>query len=123
MRVLLDEMYPSAIADQLRARGIDAASVHEGPLRALEQTADVDVLAAAGTAGGVLVTENVRDFGRIERELLGAGGAHGGLVFTTNRQFPRAGGDAVGRLVEALTALARSDSDLRNRSVFLRPAD
>ncbi len=122
MRVLLDEMYPPGIADQLRARGIDAASVCEEPHRALEQTADVDVLAAASTSGRVLVTENVRDFGRIERELLAAG-AHAGLVFTTNRQFPRAGGDAVGRLVEALTALARSDSDLRNRSVFLRPAD
>jgi predicted nuclease of predicted toxin-antitoxin system len=33
LKLRLDEMYPSLIADELRARGHDVVSVHEAPER------------------------------------------------------------------------------------------
>ena len=40
MKLLLDEMYAPAIAEQLRARGHDVASVHDAAYRALEGEPD-----------------------------------------------------------------------------------
>ena len=40
MKLLLDEMYAPAIAEQLRARGHDVASVHDAAYRVLEGEPD-----------------------------------------------------------------------------------
>lgn len=117
MKLLLDEMYAPAIPTQLRLRGHDVVSVHEDP--ALVGAPDDEVLAAAQAAGRALVTENVRDYRPLEAALLGSGGHHGGLVYTSNRQFPRGHPATAGRLVLALDALLREPGTLTDRSMFL----
>jgi Domain of unknown function (DUF5615) len=121
LRLLIDEMYSPALAVQLRARGHDVVSVHE-PGHGLEAGAsDADVLAAAQRDERALVTENVRDYRPLEIALLADGSHHAGLVYTSNRQFPRGDPATLGRLVRALEALVREGQDLRDRSIFLPP--
>ena len=123
MRLLLDEMYAPAIAAELRARGHDVISAHD-PGHALPTGAsDADVLAAAQRDERTLVTENVRDYRPLESALLADGSHHAGLVYTTNRQFPRGDPATMGRLVRALDALLRAAPDLRDGSIFLMRAD
>ena len=105
MKLLLDEMYPATVAEQLRTRGHDVVSVHDPDFRRLEGTPDEDVFAAAAAEGRVLVTENVADFRRLEAEALARGESTPGLVFTTNQQFPRGHPGTIGRLIRALAAL------------------
>jgi hypothetical protein len=124
LRLLLDEMYAPAVAAELRARGDDAASVHDPAHGHLEGALDADVLAAARREERALVTENVRDFRLLEGRTLAESGAHHmGLVYTSDRQFPRGDPATTGRLVRALDALPRDAPDLRDRSIFLTPVD
>lgn len=120
MRLLLDEMYPATIADELRARGHDAASIHDKDCRWLEGAPDAEVFAAALSAGRVIVTENVPDYRRLEAAALARGEGVPGLVFTTNRRFPRGRAGTVGQLVIALEALLEERSEL-STAVFLGP--
>ena len=121
MRLLLDEMYPPAVAAQLRARGHDVVSVHDPDHRRLEGAPDPEVFAAAAAQERALVTENVPDFRRLEQDALARGQPHALLVFTTNRQFPRGEPGTTGRLVQALDALLRQ-SPPPGRSLFLQRA-
>lgn len=105
MRLLLDEMYSAAVAEQLRGRGHDVVSIHDPEYRRLEGAPDEDVFAAALAEERALVTENVPDFRRLEAEALARGQQTPRLIFTTNRQFPRGDPAALGRLVLALDAL------------------
>ena len=92
-------MYAPAIAAELRARGHDVISAHD-PGHALPTGAsDADVLAAAQRDERTLVTENVRDYRPLESALLADGSRHAGLVYTTNRQFPRGDLDRCPRLL------------------------
>jgi len=43
MKLLIDEMYTATIADQLRTRGHDVASVHDPAYRTLEGAPDDEV--------------------------------------------------------------------------------
>lgn len=99
MRLLLDEMYPSLVARDLRARGRDVVSVHDAPGRG---TPDEDVLEFACDQGRAVVTENVRDYRPLAQGRLAAGGSHCGLVLTTEKRWPRS---KVGALVAALDRL------------------
>ena len=121
MRLLLDEMYASTIAEQLRARGHDVGSVHDPEYRTLEGAPDEEVWAAALAADRVLVTENVQDFRRIEADALARAQPVAGLIFTTDRQFPRGDPTTIGRLVTALDALLVAEPELAT-SLFLKPA-
>ncbi len=123
MRLLLDEMYAPAVAAALRARDHDVVSVHDASHVFLAGAADADVLAAARCEERTLVTENVRDFRPLESALLAAGSHHAGLIYTSNRQFPRGDPGTTGRLVRALDALLRITPDLRDRAVFLASVD
>ena len=123
MRLLLDEMYAPAIALELRKRGHDVASVHDAASPALAGASDPEVLSVAQAEGRALVTENVRDFRPLEADLIARGGHHPGLVYTSNRQFPRGHPATAGRLVRALDALLREDHDLRDRAIFLARID
>lgn len=120
MRLLLDEMYPPSIAEQLRARGHDVASVHDPDHRTLEGEPDSKIWAAAIAADRVLVTENVQDFRRIELAALAREQPTTRLVFTTDRQCPRGEPATVGRLVTALDALLNEKPEL-STALFLRP--
>ena len=123
MRLLLDEMYAPVVAAALRARDHDVVSVHDASHVFLTGAVDEDVLAAARSEERALVTENVRDFRPLESSLLAAGSHHAGLVYTSNRRFPRGDPATTGRLVRALDALLRSTPDLRDRAVFLASID
>lgn len=79
-------MYSPRIAHELRARGHDVVSVHEEPGSG---TADEDVLDHARAEQRAVVTENVRDYRPLAEALIVAGNNHSGLVYTTDRRWPR----------------------------------
>ena len=123
MRLLLDEMYAPAVAVELRARGHDAVSLHDAGRTHLVGASDSDVLAAARREDRTLVTENIRDFRPLESALLADGSHHAGLVYTSNRQFPRGDPATTGRLVRSLDALLSTAPELRDRAIFLARVD
>lgn len=116
-------MYAPAVAVELRARGHDAFSLHDASRAHLVGASDADVLAAARQENRTLVTENVRDFRPLESAMLADGSHHAGLVYTSNRQFPRGDPATTGRLVRAFDALRRTAPDLSDRAIFLASAD
>ena len=120
MRLLLDEMYTPTIAEQLRARGHDAASIHDPEYRTLEGEPDHEVWAAGIADDRALVSENVQDFRRIEANALAHAQPVARLIFTTDRQFPRGDPATLGRLVSALDALLAANPDLAT-ALFLKP--
>lgn len=93
-RLLLDEMFAPAIADELCRRGHDVlALVADAELRALS---DPEVYEEAGRQSRRIVTENVKDF----RPLVAASSGPG-VLFTSSRSFPRSRRN-LGPLIEAL---------------------
>jgi hypothetical protein len=121
VKLLLDEMYPPVVAEQLRARGHDVVSVHDPEYRRLEGGPDEEAFAAALAESRALVTENVPDFRRLEAEALAHGEAHAALVFTSNRQFPRGKPGTTGHLIDALHTLMSERSTLRASLFLERP--
>jgi predicted nuclease of predicted toxin-antitoxin system len=100
LRLLLDEMYTAAVAEQLRRRDRDVVAVAE---RAdLRGTPDEDLLAWARADDRALVTDNQRDFIPIHHRCIADGHDHRGLILTTNRRFPRGQPATTGKLVVAL---------------------
>lgn len=99
MKLLLDEMYPRVIAERLGGRGHDVISVHDAPGRG---ASDPEVLEYARSEGRALVTENIRDYRPLAERLISTGESHAGLVFTTDRRWPR---NDAGALINALERL------------------
>jgi hypothetical protein len=81
-RLLLDEMYPPALAGALRNRGHDVTAVAGDP--ELTGADDRTILTAATRDARCLVTENVRDFAVLARHT-----AHAGLLFVSAARWPR----------------------------------
>jgi predicted nuclease of predicted toxin-antitoxin system len=121
MKLLLDEMYAPSVAEQLRARGHDVVSVHDPEYRALQGAPDEEVWATAIADDRWLVSENVRDFRRIEAHALARVEPTARLILTTDRQFPRGDPATIGRLVLALDALL-VEPPTHATALFLRPA-
>lgn len=122
MRLLIDELYPPAIARQLRERGHDVIGVQEdAALRGLD---DRTLFEEACRQGRAIVTENVGDFLALDAELRARGGTSPGLILTNNRTFPRGRPGVVGALVEALDALlsGRVEQGLAGEVIWLRRA-
>jgi predicted nuclease of predicted toxin-antitoxin system len=113
LRLLLDEMYPPALAEALRADGIEAFMVVE---RGLGGRSDSDVLAAAAEDGDVVLTENVADFSRIAPERLTAGQHHAGVLIALSSRFSRRH-SGIPKLVVVVRALV--EEDLGDRFVYL----
>ena len=80
-------------------------SVHESPGSG---TPDEQLLDHARAEGRALLTENVRDYRPLAEALLVAGDSHAGLVFTTEKRWPRA---SPGALITALDGLLASTSE------------
>ena len=93
-RLLLDEMYPPALAALLSDRGHDVVAVAGHP--ELAGSPDEAILDAATSGGRCLVTENVRDFAALARYT-----GHGGLLFVSAERLPRTPA-AIKRLADAL---------------------
>lgn len=100
-RPVLDEMFFPTIAAALRDLGHDVVAVAErGELRAMN---DEEVFAWAISQGRWLVTENVKDFRPILQRALQADTITNGIVYTSNRSFPRSRKNP-GPLIQALHA-------------------
>jgi hypothetical protein len=105
LKALLDEMYPSFIARELRAREHDVVSVHESPGSG---TPDEEVFAFARSEGRAVVTENVRDYRPLADAALVAGDHHAGPILTTEKRWPRSD---PGALIAALDRLLASTAE------------
>lgn len=86
MKILIDEMYPAALADNLRAACIQASTASELKLAG---SSDAEVFAAAVDRGYAVLTENVGDFTRIAAEYNTAGRHHHGLLIALSSRFSR----------------------------------
>jgi hypothetical protein len=116
VRLLIDEMYPAALADGLRAAGIEAVAV---AALGLAGSFDPQVFAAAVSGGYAVLTENVGDFTRIAADHSVAGGRHHGLLIALASRFSRRR-LGVPALIAALVPLA--GADLADRIVYLQQA-
>lgn len=104
---LLDEDVQPAVAAALRKWGIDAVSLHELGAGGLG-VPDGEVLRLAISEGRVLVSFNRDDVQRLDGEMQRTSSAHAGIVWCSERTFPRR---RVGDLSRALRALSeRHDS-------------
>jgi predicted nuclease of predicted toxin-antitoxin system len=103
LKLLLDEMYPPTIAEQLRAHGHDVDAVTaRAELRAL---ADDSIFAAAQQQQRAVVTENVGDFCPIADAADQRGLPHHGLILVDPAKFPRGNPRTIGRMVTELDRL------------------
>ena len=117
MKLLLDAMWAPEIAVQLRRRGHDVVAVTERPgLRGLP---DALVFGTAQAEGRAVVTENVSDFRPLAAYQLHHHRTHHGLIFTSNRRFPRHDPRTAGRLIAALGELLSSGLEVTGLEQWL----
>ncbi|MBK6761970.1 MAG: DUF5615 family PIN-like protein [Micrococcales bacterium] len=100
-RLLLDEMLPSKIRDQLPE--LDVLAVSGDP--ALRGMSDAEVLELAAAQGRILVTGNIRDFVPLSTRWLATGRIPVGMLFISSKSFPQDRA-RTGRVVDALRARA-----------------
>src|SRR5438309_791299 len=110
-------MWSAAIAVQLRRRGHDVVAVLERS--DLRGQSDAVVFSLAQVEERAIVTENVIDYRPIAAAELQRNRTHCGVLFTTNRGFPRHDPRTTGRLVTALDNLLRSMPDATNQEYWL----
>jgi hypothetical protein len=116
--LLLDEMWPLVIAEQMRARGHDVVAA--AARTDLRTKSDGDVFRVAQLEGRAIVTENAADYLLIARQENHRGRSHAGLILTTDRRFPRHDRRTAGRLVSALETLLTRTTDATNQEIWLR---
>jgi hypothetical protein len=103
LKLLIDEMYPPAIAEQLRERGGDVEAVTaRSELRGLP---DADIFAWAQQERRAVVTENIADFSVIADGHDRRGQQHHGLVLVAPAAYPRGDARTIGRMVTGLDRL------------------
>jgi len=103
LRLLLDEMYPYTIAEQLRGHDHDVDAITQrAELRALP---DIAVFARAQEERRALVTENIADFSKLADDHDRRGQAHHGLVLVDPAKYQRGDQPTVGRMVIQLDRL------------------
>jgi Domain of unknown function (DUF5615) len=118
LRLLIEEMYPPALAEALRSRGIEAWTVAENGLAG---HTDLDILAFAATEGYVLLTENVADFARLAAERLTAGMHHPGVLIALSSRFSRRP-SGIPKIASAICSL--TDVQMEDRLMYLeQPPD
>lgn len=106
LRILLDEDLSQRVATGLRARGVDALSVHELNRAALP---DEEQLSFAAAEGRVLVTYNRADYQLLDAEWRAEGRIHCGILWGNERSIPR---HAFGELIRALELIDRDTVSL-----------
>jgi Domain of unknown function (DUF5615) len=115
LRLLIDEMYPAAIAEQLRRRGHDASTVTESA--ELRSQADSAIFALAQRERRAVVTENVSDFIPLADDADQRDQPHHGLVLVDPAKYRRGSRRTIGRLVTALDRLLAAVPDDEARSL------
>jgi Domain of unknown function (DUF5615) len=115
--LLLDAMFPQAMADQLCAKGHDVRAVVATP--AFAGLPDEEILIGAVEAGRALVTANIKDFMPIDARYRALGRTHAGLIMVSTKTFPQNRAHIV-TVTSALDSLLVSLADeLNGRIVFL----
>jgi hypothetical protein len=114
LKILLDEMYPSAIAEQLREGKHDAEAVTERS--ELSSLPDTDIFALAQQEQRAVVTENIDDFSVIADGHDQRSRAHFGLVLVPPSRYPRGSPGTIGRMVTELDRLLGAHSEDTPRS-------
>jgi hypothetical protein len=116
-RLLLDEMFPGMIAEQLGAKGHDVQAVVTNP--ALAGLPDEEILIGAAEAGRSLVTANIGDFMAIDARWRATNCSHAGLIMVSTKTFPqnRAFVPAITNALASL--LARDEADPAGTVIFL----
>ncbi|MBI4491548.1 MAG: DUF5615 family PIN-like protein [Chloroflexi bacterium] len=117
MKLLLDEMWPPEVAVQLRRRGHDVVAVAERS--ELRGQPDAAIFTTAQVEGRAIVTENVVDYRPLAVNALQRGDTHRGLVFTSNRRFPRHDPRTAGHLATALDELLSTEREALNLEYWL----
>lgn len=107
MHFLLDEDMSRAVAEGLRARGVDAVSVHEAG-RGNRRVPDEEQLAYATEQRRVLVTYNRADFQALDNLWRRQGRHHAGIYWSAERTIPRR---TIGDLMRALEAATRERAE------------
>lgn len=116
VRLLLDEHISPVVAEQLRARGIDAVAVSDrAELRGRD---DPHILETTAAEARALVTRNLRDFLPLDSQWASQGRRHAGIVCVTYSKFPE-DPSLIGRLTEALDEWVRTSPQIQGRYTFL----
>jgi hypothetical protein len=116
--LLLDEMFPEAMADQLSAKGHDVRAVVATPVFA--GLPDEEILIGAAEAGRALVTANIKDFMPIDARYRATGRTHAGLIMVSTKTFPQ-NRAYVAAVTTALNSLLTLTSDeLGGQIAFLQ---
>ncbi len=113
MKLLLDEMYPPALARALQPVGIDAITIIELDMAG---TPDPDVFAYAVAENRQLLTENVADFVTIAAQHSSTGALHPGVLIALSSRFSRR---ASGRPAIVKAIQAHGAEQLSDRIVYL----
>jgi hypothetical protein len=117
--LLLDEMFSPAIAVELSSCGIDCRAVAADAL--LRAQSDLEIFDTALLEARIVVTNNVPDFESLRRARDASGGEIPGLIYTSDRTFPRTKA-YLSRLVAALESAATNHEAARHGGVLrLRP--
>lgn len=100
-RLLLDEMLPATICDQLPE--LDVVAVSADP--AVRGASDAEVLEFATAQDRILVTGNIRDFVPLSARWLAQGRIPVGMLLISSKSCPQVLA-RTGRIVDALRARA-----------------
>jgi hypothetical protein len=121
LKLLLDEHFAYAIAEELSRRGVDAVAITKDR-PALAGQDDDAVLRAATVERRVVVTNNVRDFAPLVESFGLNGDQQYGVLFTDDDTFPR-GEAGIGLLVRSLEVFAvdKPDDWLLDSCIYLDP--
>lgn len=110
-------MWSPELAVQLRRGRHDVTAVAEqAGLRGLP---DAEILRLASAEDRAVVTDNVRDYRPLARHVIEEGGSHAGLIFTSNRSFPRHTERVISQMFTALDQLLDRDCNLTNLEHWL----
>lgn len=99
-RLLLDEHYGQAIAEELRGRGHDVIDVAADP--ELRGRSDVEIYAWASAHGYRVMTENIKDFRPLLMSATAGGEAAAGLLLVHPCRHPRGGAQRTAAIIEAV---------------------
>jgi hypothetical protein len=109
-RLLLDEMFPRAMAEQLNAKGHDVRAVAVSP--EFIGLPDDEILVGAVEAGRALVTANIKDFMPIDARYRAANRTHAGLVMVSTKTFLQ-NRTYITAVTSALDALLSADNSVQ----------
>ena len=115
-RLLLDEMFPGTMAEQLCAKGYDVRAVVSSP--EFTGLPDEEVLIGATESGRSLVTANIRDFMSLGARYRAANRSHAGLILVSTKTFPQ-NRAFVSAVTNALNSLLAAEAGSSGDVVFL----